>query len=47
MLAYAVALLYLFTVSVATAQRLQRWPAVAVGVAGAVVYQAVYLIFIR
>jgi hypothetical protein len=47
MIAYVLGLLCLFPVSIATAQRLQRWPAVLVGVLGAFVYQGVYLIFIR
>jgi hypothetical protein len=47
MAAYMVGLLVLFPLAVATAQRLPRWPAVAVGFVGAVVYQGVYLIFIR
>jgi hypothetical protein len=47
MLAYLVGLLVLFPLSVAAAQQLRRWPAVIVGVTGAVVYQGVYLIFVR
>jgi hypothetical protein len=47
MTAYMVALLVLFPLAVAAAQRLPRWPAVAVGLVGAVVYQGVYLTFIR
>lgn len=47
MLAYVVSLLCLFSISVAFAQRLHRWPAVAVGLVGAIVYQGVYVIFIR
>ena len=45
--AYLVGLLYLFPLSVATAQRLRRWPALVVGLVGAVVYQGVYVVFIR
>ena len=47
MIAYGLGLLCLFPVSVATAQRLRHWPAVLVGVLGALVYQGIYLIFIR
>ena len=47
MIAYVLGLLCLFPVSIATAQRLRRWPAVLVGLLGALVYQGVYLIFIR
>jgi hypothetical protein len=47
MSAYLVGLLCLFPLSVATAQRLRRWPAVVVGLVGAVVYQGVYVVFIR
>jgi len=45
--AYMVALLCLFPISVAWSQRLRRVQAIVVGVAGAVVYQGVYFIFIR
>jgi hypothetical protein len=47
MVAYMIGLLCLFPVAVATAQGLRRLPAVIVGLAGAVVYQGVYFIFIR
>jgi hypothetical protein len=47
MIAYVLGLLCLFPVASATAQRLRRWPAVVVGILGALVYQGVYLIFIR
>jgi hypothetical protein len=47
MIAYVLGLLCLFPVSIATSQRLRRWPAVLVGVLGAIVYQGMYLIFIR
>jgi hypothetical protein len=47
MAAYAAGLLGLFPLAVAAVHRLRRWPAVAVGVAGAVAYQGVYLIFVR
>jgi hypothetical protein len=47
MIAYMLALLSLLPVSVVWSQRLQRWPAIVVGIAGAVVYQGVYFIFIR
>ena len=47
MIAYAVGLLCLFPVAVGAAERLSRWPAIGVGVAGAIAYQGVYLIFIR
>lgn len=47
MIAYLVGLLCLFALSVATAERLTRWPALVVGVSGVLVYQGVYLIFIR
>ena len=39
--------LILFPLAAQAAERLPRWPATGVGVAGAVVYQGVYLIFIR
>jgi Yip1 domain len=47
MIAYVLALLCLFPVSVAWSQRLRSWPAIAVGITGAMVYQGVYFIFIR
>ena len=47
MVAYMIGVLLLFPISVATAQRLRRWPALVVGLIGAVVHQGVYLIFIR
>jgi len=47
MLAYAAGLLWFFPLAVATAQRLHGWRAVVAGVAGALVYQGVYVIFIR
>jgi hypothetical protein len=47
MLAYLVGLLVLFTLAAAKAARLQGWRAASVGVAGALLYQGVYLIFIR
>jgi hypothetical protein len=47
MIAYVLALLCVFPVSVAWSQRLRRWPAIVVGIAGAVLYQGVYFIFIR
>jgi hypothetical protein len=47
MSAYMVGLLVLFPIAIATAHRLHRGAAVMVGVAGAVLYQGVYLIFIR
>jgi hypothetical protein len=47
MIAYVLALLCLFPMSVAWSQHLRNWPAILVGVAGAVVYQGVYVIFIR
>ena len=47
MIAYVLALLCLFPMSVVWSQRLRSWPAIAVGVTGAVVYQGVYFIFIR
>jgi len=45
MVAYMIGVLLLFPISVA--QRLRRWPALVVGLIGAVVHQGVYLIFIR
>jgi hypothetical protein len=45
--AYTLALLCLFAVSVGWSQRLRRWRAIVVGIVGAVLYQGVYLIFIR
>lgn len=47
MIAYVLVVLWLFPISVATAQRLRRGPAVVVGLLGATVYLGVYLIFIR
>jgi hypothetical protein len=47
MLAYLAALLWLFHVAVATAQRLHGWRALVVGLAGAVVYQGLYVTIIR
>ncbi len=47
MIAYALALLCLCPVAVATTHRLRRGPATVVGVLGALVYAGVYLIFIR
>jgi hypothetical protein len=47
MAAYVVGLLCLFPLAVGTAQGLRRWPAVAVGFAGAALYQGVYVIFVR
>lgn len=47
MIAYVVALLCLFPTSIAWSQRLPSWPAVVVGITGAIVYQGVYFIFIR
>jgi hypothetical protein len=47
MIAYVLALLCLFPMAAGFAQRLRAKPAVAVGIAGAVVYQGVYFIFIR
>jgi hypothetical protein len=47
MLGYLVALVCFFSLSLATAQRLRGWPVVAVGFLGAVVYQGVYVIFVR
>jgi hypothetical protein len=47
MVAYVLALLWLFPIAVACSQRLRRWPAIVVGIVGAVVYQGVYFIFIR
>jgi hypothetical protein len=47
MVAYLIGLLCLFTLAVATAQRLHRWPAALVGVVGAAVYQGLYFVFIR
>ena len=47
MAAYVVGLLGLFPLAVAAAHRLRCRPAVAVGLVGAVLYQGVYLIFVR
>jgi hypothetical protein len=47
MIVYVLALLCLFPISVGCSQRLRSWPSIAVGVTGAIVYQAVYFIFIR
>jgi hypothetical protein len=47
MLAYLVGLLVLFTLAAARAERLRGWRAASVGVTGALLYQGVYLIFIR
>jgi hypothetical protein len=47
MIAFVVALLSLFVVSIRAAQRLRGWPALVVGLLGAIVYQGVYFIFIR
>jgi hypothetical protein len=47
MIAYVLALLCVFPVSVAWSQRLRSWRAIVVGIAGAVLYQGVYVIFIR
>jgi hypothetical protein len=47
MIAYVLALLWLFPIAVACSQRLRSWSAIVVGVAAAVVYQGVYFIFIR
>ena len=47
MIAYALVLLCLFPVAVATAHRLRSGPATLVGVLGAIAYVGVYLIFIR
>ena len=47
MAAYVVGLLCLFPLAVGAAQGLRRWPAVAVGLAGAALYQGVYVIFVR
>jgi hypothetical protein len=44
---YLVALLVLFPLAAAAAHRIRGWRAIAVGLAGAVVYQGVYFIFIR
>jgi len=47
MIAYMLALAFVFPLSVARSQRLRTWPAVLVGIIGAVLYQGVYFIFIR
>jgi len=47
MIAYVVGLLCLFPVSIAVAERLRRRPAIAVGLIGALIYQGMYLIFVR
>jgi hypothetical protein len=47
MAAYVVGLLCLFPLAVGASQGLRRWPAVAVGLAGAALYQGVYVIFVR
>jgi hypothetical protein len=47
MLVYLSGLLCLFPLAVATAHRLHRWQALAVGISGAVLYQGVYVVFIR
>jgi hypothetical protein len=44
---YLVALLVLFPLAAAAAHRIRGWRAISVGLAGAVVYQGVYFIFIR
>jgi len=46
-IAYLLALLCLFPISIAQSQRLRTWPAIVVGIVGAVVYQAIYFVFIR
>jgi len=45
--AYMLTLLCLFPVSIGRSQRLRSWPAIVVGIIGAVLYQGVYFIFIR
>jgi hypothetical protein len=47
MLAYLVGLLVLFTLAATRAGRLHGWRAAGVGLSGVLVYQGVYLIFIR
>jgi hypothetical protein len=46
-IAYMLALLCVFPVVAAWSQRLQKWPAILIGIVGAVLYQGVYFIFIR
>jgi hypothetical protein len=47
MTAYLIALPCLFAAAVVTAEGLRPWRALAVGLAGAIVYQGIYFIFIR
>jgi hypothetical protein len=47
MLAYLLGLVWLFVLVASRAERLHGWRAIVVGVLGALVYQGVYLIFVR
>jgi hypothetical protein len=47
MIAYLVGLVWLFVLVTSRAERLRGWKAIVVGVVGALVYQGVYLIFVR